>query len=110
MIEAADDWAVFMDPDTFGEPVSYEGTGQTAQTITAIFTAANANVGSAGPGFSTTEPVLTFFAGQLAFDPAEGDRVTLTVAHTGFEAGTVFAVTDPQPDGTGLIRAILERA
>lgn len=110
MIESADDWAVFMDPDVFGEQVTYAGAAQTPVTIPAIFTAANASAGGGtGPGFSNTEPVLTFFAGQLGFDVAAGDVVTLTVSHPGYPAGTELSVTDPQPDGAGLVRTLLER-
>lgn len=110
MIEGADEWAVFTDPDVFGEPVTYTGQGQNPATITAIFTAAHAVVsGGIGPGVATTEPVLTVGADQLAFSPAKCDQVALTRSHPGFPAGTTFRVADPQPDGSGLIRLILER-
>lgn len=111
MIEGADEWAVFTDPDVFGEPVTYTGAGQAPVSVTAIFTAAQSVAGGgAGPGISNTEPVLTFFADQLGFDPAADDLVTLTRSHPGYPAGTVLSVTELQPDGSGLVRAILERA
>lgn len=110
MIEGAAEWAVFTDPEVFGEPVAYAGTGQAPVSIPAIFTAANATAADGiGGGVATTEPVLTFGADQLPFAPAQGDLVTLTRAHPGFPAGSVFRVAHPQPDGSGLIRLILER-
>lgn len=111
MIEGASEWAVFTDPDVFGEPVTYTGHGQAPATVTAIFTAAQAVVAQGpGPGVASTEPVLTLGADQLSFTPAQGDQVTTTRPHPGFPAGTTFTVADPQPDGSGLIRLILERS
>ena len=110
MIETAADWAVFTDPEAFGEAVSYAGHGQAPVTITALFTAAGiVSAQGTGPGVSTTEPVLTFGAMQLPFGPSQGDLVTLTQAHPGFAAGTTLRVADTQPDGSGMIRLILER-
>jgi hypothetical protein len=110
MIESPADWAVFTDPEVFGAPVTYTGEGQAPLEIAAIFTAAGtvAAQGS-GPGVSSTEPVLTLGADQLPFTPARGDRVALIRAQAGFPAGTAFTVVHPQPDGSGLIRLILER-
>ena len=110
MIEGPDEWAVFTDPDVFGEPVTYAGQGQTPVTVNALFTAGHAVVAQGpGPGVATTEPVLSLGTDQLSFTPAQGDQVTLTRSHPGFPAGTVLNVADPQPDGSGLIRLILER-
>jgi len=111
MIEGPEDWAVFTDPDVFGEPVTYSSQGQSPITINAIFSAAYAFVGGRGQaGVATTTPVLTFGGDQVAFVPAQNDLVTLTRSHPGFPAGTTLRVADPQPDGSGLFRLILERA
>jgi hypothetical protein len=110
MIEGAAEWAVFTDPDVFGEPVTYTGQAQAPAQITGIFTAARAVVvAGPGPGVATTEPVLSIAASALTFTPAQGDQVTLARSHPGFPAGTTLIVADPQPDGSGLIRIILRR-
>lgn len=110
MIESPAEWAVFTDPAVFGEPVTYAGQGQAPLEIAAIFTAAEAvTAQGAGPGVATTEPVLTLGADQLPFAPAQDDQVTLIRARPGFPSGTTLTVAHPQPDGSGLIRLILER-
>ena len=96
MIEGPDEWAVFMDPSVFGEPVTYTPSGGIAQSLAAVFTAAHATTLDT----STVAPVLALFppAGLL---PAAGDGVALR--------GISYRVADVQPDGTGLTRLILER-
>ena len=96
MIEGPEDWAVFMDPAAFGEVVSYTPAGAPSRDLPAIFTAASAEVA----GTSTVAPVLAI-GGVLGFAPAAGDAVTVR--------GVDYRVADDQPDGTGLIRLILER-
>lgn len=97
MIEGPDDWAVFMDPEVFGETVFYEPEGGEAQSLPAIFTAAHATVADT----ATVSPVLSLAGPLLGFIPAAGDAVTVR--------GITYRVAEPQPDGTGLIRCILER-
>ncbi|MEL7166692.1 MAG: hypothetical protein AAGL96_14570 [Pseudomonadota bacterium] len=110
MIEGPDEWAVFTDPDVFGEVVTYQPQGQASVAVTAIFTAAQAVVAQGpGPGVASTEPILTLGEATLPSPPAAGDLVTLTVSHPGFPAGTTFKVAEPQPDGSGMTRLILER-
>ncbi|MQQ09107.1 hypothetical protein GFB49_11630 [Epibacterium sp. SM1979] len=110
MIEGPEEWAIFTDPDVFGEVITYQGQGQTPAEITAVFSAPYALIdGGPGPGVATTQPTLTFGSEQLTFTPRQGDQVTLTQSHPGFPAGTTLRVADPQPDGAGLIRLILER-
>ncbi|MBO9467060.1 hypothetical protein J7443_17585 [Tropicibacter sp. R15_0] len=109
-IEGADDWAVFTDPDVFGENVIFTGQGADPLTISAIFTTPGAVVASGfQAGVATTEPMLTLGVAQLPFTPAQHDQVQLTVGHPGFPAGTALRVADVQPDGSGMIRLILER-
>lgn len=106
MIEGADEWAVYLDPQVFGETVTYHAAGHSAVQIAAIFTAAHA---LAGQGVSTTAPVLVIGEAALATPPQAGDLVTLQRKHGEYAAGTQLRVADPQPDGSGLIRLILER-
>ncbi|RWR09710.1 head-tail joining protein [Paenirhodobacter populi] len=96
MIEGPEDWATFMDPAVFGEVVSYTPAGLGARDLPAIFTAASAEVA----GTSTVSPVLAI-GGVLGFTPAPDDVVTVR--------GVEYRVADDQPDGTGLVRLILER-
>lgn len=96
MIEGPEDWAVFMDPAAFGEVASYTPADLGARDLPAIFTAAHAEVA----GTSTVSPVLVI-GGVLGFAPAPGDAVTVR--------GVEYHVADAQPDGTGLVRLILER-
>lgn len=101
MIESPDDWSTFMDPAVFGEPVTYAGQGIDPVTVSGIFTAAHLMASPGMAPVSTTAPVLVIGAAQLPFAPAAGDEIT--------RGAEVWRVADPQPDGTGLIRLILER-
>lgn len=101
MIESPDDWATFMDPSGFGEPVTYSGHGVDPLVIMGIFTAAHLMASPGMAPVSTTAPVLVIGAAQLPFAPAQGDEIT--------RGAEVWRVADTQPDGTGLIRLILER-
>ncbi|PYG32415.1 head-tail joining protein [Pelagimonas varians] len=110
MIEGLDEWAVFTDPNDFGEHVTITRAGQTPVQITALFSAAGVvEADGFQAGVATTEPVLTFGASALPFDPAQDDQVTLSRSHPGFPAGTVLRMAHVQPGGSGQIRAILER-
>ena len=101
MLEGPGEWAVFMDPDTFGQPVIYTGAGRPPVSIHGIFTAAHAEVARGAGSVATTVPVLTLGEATLQFTPRAGDTVTVS--------GQPYRVADPQPDGSGLIRLILER-
>ncbi|MEP1612666.1 MAG: hypothetical protein ABJL72_12190 [Roseobacter sp.] len=106
MIEGPDEWAVYLDPQAFGEPFTYQAQGQMPVEIPGIFTAAYA---LAAQSFATTAPVIAISEAALPSPPRAGDLVTLQRNHAGFPAGTQLLVADPQSDGTGLIRLILER-
>lgn len=101
MIEGPAEWAVFMDPQAFGEPVTYVTPGQPPAATYGIFTAAHAEVARGAGSVATSVPVLTIGAASLPFTPQAGDQVTARAQ--------VWRVADPQPDGSGLIRLILER-
>lgn len=101
MLEGPAEWAVFMDPDVFGEPVTYVTPGQPPVATHGIFTAAHAEVSRGAGSVGTTVPVLTIGATSLPFTPQAGDQVTVKAQ--------AYRVADPQPDGSGLIRLILER-
>jgi len=106
MIESADDWAVFTNPDDFGEEITYQRPGQAAVSANGIFTAAYALIAQ---GVASTAPVLAIGEASLPITPEGGDLITLTRNHADSPAGTTLRVADPQPDGSGLIRLILER-
>lgn len=106
MIESPDDWAIFTNPDDFGEPVTYQRQGQPEFVANGIFTAAYALIAQ---GIASTAPVLAIGEATLTLTPEEGDLITLTRNHADYPAGTTLRVADPQPDGSGLIRLILER-
>lgn len=106
MIETPADWDVFMNPADFGEMVTYQGSGQAPASIPGIFTAAYALIAQ---GVASNAPVLVIGEVALPFTPEAGDLITLTRNHADYPAGTVLRVADPQPDGSGLIRLILER-
>ncbi|MEM8849246.1 MAG: hypothetical protein AAGE03_04340 [Pseudomonadota bacterium] len=101
MIESPEDWGTFMDPDVFGETVEYSGPEGDPVPVTGIWTAAHFTAAQGFAPVSTTEPVFVIGAAQLPFAPAQGDELT--------RQGEVWRVADPQPDGSGLIRLILER-
>lgn len=106
MIESPDDWAIFTNPNDFGEAVTYTRQGQAPVSVNGIFTAAYALIAQ---GVASTSPVLAIGEAALPFTPEDGDLVTLTRNHADYPAGTILRVADPQPDGSGLIRLILER-
>ncbi|MBT8169876.1 head-tail joining protein [Falsiruegeria litorea] len=109
MIEGPEDWAVFMDPNDFGLPVTYQGAGQAPVNITGIFTAAHYEAARGLGSVSTVTPVLTIAANALPFALTAGDQLTINQAVAEYTAGTVFKVADSQPDGSGMVRLILER-
>ena len=106
MIGGADDWEIFTSPDDFGEVVTYEQEGQPPFSVNGIFTAAFALIAQ---GVASTAPILAIGEGATPSPPEAGDLITLTRNHAGYPPGTTLRVADPQPDGTGLIRLILER-
>lgn len=73
----------------FGVPATVSPGGA---TVVGIFENAHAEE-DAGFPVSTTAPTFTVEAADAA---ALADGATLTIL------GTVYAITDPQPDGTGL--------
>ncbi|WP_282129266.1 head-tail joining protein [Roseobacter litoralis] len=105
-IEGPDEWAVFLNTDDFGESVTYRANSRPPVSITGIFTAAYA---LATQGVATTAPVLVIAETALTTPPQAGDLVTLHKNHADICAGTVLRVADPQSDGSGMARLILER-
>jgi len=103
MLEGADEWAVFMDPRAFARPLVYTPAGGGPVPVHGILTAPHAGIAAGGfPGLSTTAPVAVLALSDLPGDPVAGDLIT--------ESGNVWRVADVQPDGTGMVRLILERA
>ncbi|MEM7722491.1 MAG: hypothetical protein AAF376_08960 [Pseudomonadota bacterium] len=102
MIEGAAEWAAFMDQDDFADPVTYQAPGHDPLEILAIFTAADVQFSSGPmPGLNSVTPILTLGRAQLPFDPEPDHTVTVR--------GDTYRVAEPKPDGTGLIRLLLER-
>jgi hypothetical protein len=103
MIEDADDLAVFFDPDVFGEVAAYALAGGGGADVAGIYAdAQTAAAGGAWPGVSTVTPVFTVAAAALPPGAAQGDQLTRS-------GGLLYRVLDIQPDGSGLVRLLLER-
>lgn len=104
MIEGAAEWAVFMDAGEFGEPVTWTAAGGAVFELSGIFTAAHSEISRhVGAGVSGTIPVLTLPpVSVLPVVPMAGDFAQVR--------GRLWRVADIQQDGSGLTRAILERA
>jgi hypothetical protein len=102
-IETPADLEQLLDPDVFGTAVRYMRTGAADREITGIFTAAHAVLARGDAiGVSSLAPVLTVAEAHFGADPpASGDRLEAD--------GAFYVVSDPQPDGSGLIRLVLER-
>lgn len=97
MIENSDDWAVLMDPEVFGEAMELRRAAGGDEIFNGLFTAAHAEL--AGGELSLTRPVVVI--GPLpGGDPENGDVIEAR--------GRDWRVVDVQPDGTGLVRAMLE--
>ncbi|WP_227271240.1 head-tail joining protein [Roseobacter weihaiensis] len=94
--------SVFFDPAVFGTPATFFPVEGGSYPISGIYTDAYALAGS-GPGVSTSAPVFTIDAHTQPRPPQQNDRVSISGKGD-------FVVNDPQPDGSGLIRLILERA
>ena len=104
MIEGPDDFDVFFDPDDFGETFGYALAAGGGEDVTGIFTSAH-TVAAAGEwsGVSTVAPVLTLAESGLPAGAGQGDTVTRQTD------AALYRVADIQPDGSGLVRLILER-
>ncbi len=102
-IEDAADLALFFDPDVFGEVVGYVLAAGGGFDVAGIYTDAHTTAaGGEFPGVSTITPVLTLAAASLPAGAGQGDQVSRA-------DGSLFRVADIQPDGSGLVRLILER-
>lgn len=99
------DWQVFFDTAAAAEPVTYHPAAAPDVALAGIFTAAHAIVARGGgdAGVSTVTPILTLPpAHRMPVAPAAGDELTCRA--------TLYRVADVQPDGSGMIRLVLERA
>ena len=94
--------SIFFDPDVFGTPATFLPVEGGSYSISGIYSDAYALAGN-GPGVATSAPIFTIDANTQPRSPQQNDRVSITGKGD-------FIVTDPQPDGSGLIRLILERA
>ena len=99
------DWQVFFDVAAAAEAVTYHPAAAADVELAGIFTAAHtiAARGGRDAGVSTATPILTLPpAHRLPVTPAVGDELTCRAV--------LYRVADLQPDGSGMIRLILERA
>lgn len=104
MIEDADDMAVFFDAEAFGEFAGYVLADESdTADIEGIYQDAHA-IAAPGDfaGVSTTAPTFTTAQIYLPAGAGKGDMLSRPT-------GELFTVEDIQPDGTGLVRLILER-
>lgn len=87
---------------TFGERVVYWPASEPSFEIRAIFEAAFTMVDPGGNAIiQSTQPRLGVKLSDFAMTPAEGDRVEVR--------GTVYDVTEYQPDGQGGALLMLQR-
>lgn len=103
-VEGPDEWAILMD-DALADAMTYtpdpDLPGATPVSVTGFFTAANAAIASGEfPPVSTVAPLATLALIDLPQPPAPGDILE--------HDGTAYRVADTQPDGTGLVRLVLE--
>nr|WP_125459063.1 hypothetical protein [Oceanicella actignis] len=86
----------------FAQAVTWTPKGRPPADLAGIFTAAHAAAGAGDwPGASTVQPVLTVAAADVPDGAGQGDKVDIS--------GAQWRAADLQPDGTGLVRVILER-
>ena len=99
-VEDPGDRDLFTDPSVFGDVADYDQPlGPVA--VAGVFTNAHLRVlDGAGPGASTTAPVFAIFDEALPVPPSQGDTLSLR--------GRDWRVADMEPDGTGMVRLILE--
>lgn len=106
VFDDAADWRLFFDTGGAGEMVIYHPADGPDVALAGIFTAAHAVVARGGfdGGVSTVTPVLTLppVHHLPVADLVAGDEVTCRAV--------LYRVADVQPDGSGMIRLILERA
>jgi hypothetical protein len=103
MLETPADLDTLLDPEVFGTCAAWRGAAGAEREVWGIFTASYAVLARGDAiGVSGLSPVYTVAAVHFAGDPPrKGDRLTID--------GVDYVVADPQPDGSGLIRLILER-
>lgn len=103
MTLAASDFDTFFDPSDFGTPavMTTAGDGQ-SHDLVGIFSAPGSVVLQGDhAGVSTELPVFTIAEITLPAAHARGDRIVL--------AAVAYVAMDFQPDGTGLMRLVLEK-
>ena len=100
MIEDGTDRALFMDPRDFGAVGVFTPAGGEGVAVAGIFDAAHREAVQAEAGVSTSAPAFTVFATDLPAGAAQGDALEVE--------GRRWRVADMEPDGTGLVRLVLE--
>lgn len=99
--ERPEDLDLLLGPD-FGVEALISAGGGPSVRLRGIFTAPHeAAAGGAWPGVSTSLPSLTVAAFRLPPAARAGDALTI--------GGESFTLRDLRPDGSGLVRLILER-
>lgn len=94
-VETLADRAVFIDPDDFGVPVTYQRPGQSGVSFNAIYDDPYQALDLGGEAsFEATKPEITLRENDLPTGHANGD--TLVVA------GTTYKRVEYRPDGTGM--------
>lgn len=99
MIESAADRALMFDPAAFAEVATLTPSGGAPVEVSGIFTDGH-RAAFGDPGASTALSAFTLAAGAAA--PRAGDILAAR--------SVTWRIADTQPDGSGLIRLILERA
>lgn len=104
-VETAEDRRAFVSADEFGVTAQYSQNGAPAVTIAGIFDSDHLMIDAGQAGVTSSAPVFTCTADDLAGlvigRARAGDLLTI--------AGVTYAVTEPRPDGTGMVSLILEK-
>jgi hypothetical protein len=104
-VESAADRAVFVNPDDFGVTGFYSQNGGAEVEISGIFDNAHLMVDQGEAGVSSLAPVFTCRTADL-------EAMVMAAARRDDElriGAVYYAVTDIQPDGTGMTTLILEK-
>lgn len=87
----------------WGETTVFRPNLGTQETINAVFDSAHEMVTlSDGIPISSMRPVVDYTTADLTVQPAVGEQITV--------GGITYKITDLQPDGDGMVKAILLKA
>lgn len=104
-VESAADRAMFLSVADFGVVARYLSSAGGETALTGIFDAAYLMIDAGEPGVSGSSPVFTCRSDDLNSLPIgradQDDRIVI--------GGIEYAISDIQPDGTGMTLLILEK-